>query len=111
MGLTESMSKVKQAGPSRPDAVFFGAETTTKIVSIAEDTIRYVDSNGSTHEIAVKACSREGNVGNRFLAKPPWTVVLFDPASTRMEFESYEMVYESLLIPLSQYGWRTFDCT
>ncbi len=109
--LANSLRNAKEAEPSESDAVFFGAETTAKIVSIEEDTIRYLDSNGSKHEIALKACARKGEVGYRFLDEPPWTVVLFDPASTRMEFESYEMAYERLLNPLGQNGWHTLDCT
>lgn len=107
----ESWPNAKASDPIHPDAVFFGVETTARIVSINGEKLCYQDSEGCPFEVSLKACSRGADVGFRYLDEPPWTVTLFDPASTRMEFESYEMAYKVLLGPLGQNGWRTLDCT
>ena len=105
------MSGNKKTGPSHPDAVFFGSDTTATIESITKESVVYRDSEGVSQEIVLSACSRGRFVADRYLSRPPWTVRFYDSAATRMEFESYLMVYEKLINPLGQNGWHTFDCT
>ena len=105
------ISRETRSGPSRPDAVFFGNNTTARIESITENVLRYIDSEGNPHEIALQECGRGKLVGDRYLDKPPWTVLFFDAGKTRMEFESYVMVHQHLLSPLGRQGWHTFDRT
>ncbi len=103
--------------PSSEDALFFGKGYPAQILSVTKDCVRYVDSQQNEHEIDLHACGKLGDekedfgtgrhIGFRKLVSRPPSVFFFD--STRMEFESSELAYCSVLNELMRHKWYTCD--
>ena len=104
--------------PSSEDALFFGKGYSAQILSVTEDCVRYVDSQQNEHMIDLHFCRDVGELNYDFHtgwtvgfrksnADPPW-VFFFD--STRMEFESVELSWSSLLNELMlRHNWGIDD--
>lgn len=104
--------------PSSEEALFIGKDSPAKIFSVTEDVVHYVDRQNNAHKIDLHACvtlgdeqfgfgTAENYVAARQMDGRPPFVTFFD--STRMEFDSWELAYSSLIGELARHGWRTVD--
>ncbi len=110
--------------------------STARILSVAPQSVDYIDDAGQKHSVDLKECARNWGrlrgagmpelrqsagsseqlaawnsrcVGQRgALDHPPWAEFM-DEQRTRFEFATYEALYQELLTPLRRAGWQTFD--